>query len=69
MTTYSISFKKEKSKLEFTKAKIISKNLYLLSNPEDDNEIKIKKSCKDKNIFNLINLIDFNISTFIPIEK
>ncbi len=69
MTTYSISFKKEESKLEFIKAKIISKNLYLLSNPEDDNEMKIKKSCKDGNIFNLMDLMDFNTSTFIPTEK
>jgi len=68
MTTYSISFKKEESKLEFTKVKIISKNLYLLSNFQDDNKMKIKKSCEDGNIFNLIDLIDFT-STFIPTEK
>jgi len=69
MTTYAISFKKEESKLEFTKAKIIPKNLYLLSDPENNDEMKIEKFCIDGNIFNLMDLMDFDTPTFISTNK
>ena len=69
MTTYAIGFKKEESKLEFTKAKIIPKNLYLLSDPENNDEMKIEKFCIDGNIFNLMDLMDFDTPTFISTNK
>jgi len=64
MTTTLFGVNEFLLRLEFTKARIISNKLYLLSNPINNKYIKIEATCDNGNIFDLMNIINVDASTF-----
>src|ERR1041385_1370292 len=56
MTTILFGIKDTKSNLSFTKAKVFPNQLFLLSNPLLNDEIMIKKSCINGNLYELLNI-------------
>src|SRR6266540_3802362 len=63
MTTYFLGNKKEASKLEFTKAKVIPNQIYLLSNPLNVNRMQIRESHNNGDIVSIVNTINNTITT------
>ena len=64
MTTTLFGVNEFLSRLEFTKARIIPNKLYLLSNPINNKYIKIEATCDNGNIFDLMNIMNVDASTF-----